>query len=134
MRMIAVQTSCGYAVPLVSSTLDPARIDEGPRAYLEDRKTLGHWASQRIEKGELHEYRQKMNSRSLDGCSGLKVARRQRGEYMLVEDCFMWLRRVLRQREALLVGVLLGLLVMVGVRILVEMMNLRVPSGIRHLA
>ena len=128
-----VQTSCGYAVPMVSSTLDPTRIEEGPRAYLEDRKTLGHWAGQRIEKGEMQEYRQKMNSRSLDGCSGLKVARRQRGEYMLAEGCFIWLRRVLRQREPLLMGAVLGMLVMVGLRVLIEALQVRVPGALRLL-
>ena len=125
------QTSCGYAVPVVSSTIDPARVGEGPKAYLEDRKTLGHWAGQQIEKGVMHEYRQKMNSRSLDGCAGLKVARRQRGEWMLVQNCLIWLRRILRQWEAMMLGVVLGILLMMAVRVAVQMLGLRVPSSIR---
>ena len=90
--IILAQTSCGFAVPMVSSTLDPARIDEGPRAYLEDRRTLGHFAENTRghfaentrEKDLMHEYRQKANLQSLNGCTGSKVARRQRGEWMLV--------------------------------------------------
>jgi hypothetical protein len=119
---------------MVSSTIDPAKVSDGPRAYLEDRKTLGHWAGQQIEKGVMHEYRQKMNSRSLDGCAGLKVARRQRGEWMLVQDCLIWLRRVLRQWEAMIVGAVLGILLIMGVRVMSEMLELRVPSSITMLA
>lgn len=103
-------SSCGYAVPMVSSTIDPEKVHHGPRAYLEDRKTLGHWANQQVEKGVMEEYRQKMNSRSLDGCAGLRVARRQRGEWILLQDAAIRLRRITRQWEAMLLGALLAVL------------------------
>jgi len=67
-------------MPIVSSTIDLAKVDEGPRAYLDDRKTLGHWAGNQVEKGTLQAYHQKMNARSLDGCAGLKAARKARGD------------------------------------------------------
>ena len=129
-----VQTSCGYAVPMVSSTLDNSKIDEGPRAYLEDRKTLGHWAGQQIEKGVMHEYRQKMNSRSLDGCAGLKVARQQRGEWMLIEDCMIWFKRTTKQWQAMLLGFVIALVTVILIRMATDSLGLRVPRSIRHLA
>ena len=131
--MRIAQTSCGYAVPMVSSTIDPTKVSEGPRAYLEDRKTLGHWAGQQIEKGVMHEYRQKMNTRSLDGCAGLKVARRQRGEWMLVQDCLIWSKRVVKQQEAMILGAVLTILFMMAVHVAVQLLGLRVPSSIRVL-
>ena len=105
---------------MISSHIDPSKIQEGPRAYLDDRNTLGHWAGQRIEKGEMDEYRQRMNSRSLDGCAGLTVARRQRGENLLLENCLIWLKRVMRQREAIVVGVLLGMVLALATSTLLE--------------
>lgn len=129
-----VETSCGYAVPMVSSSIDPERIHEGPRAYLEDRQTLGHWAGNQIEKGVMDEYRVKMNTRSKDGCAGLKVARRQKGENLLLHDCLIWLRRTMRQREALLLGGVLAVLLMVCLRAGIEALGLRVPQSIWLLA
>lgn len=128
------QTSCGYAVPIISQNIDPARVSEGPKAYLEDRGTLGHWAGQQIEKGVMHDYRRKMNSRSLDGCAGLKVARRQNGEWMLIEDIGIWLRRAMKQWDSLILGVVMALVIMVMVRMAVEMGGLKVPRAIRLLA
>lgn len=130
----AVQTSCGYAVPRVSSSIDPARVHEGPRAYLQDRETLGHWAGQQVEKGTLHAYHQKMNARSLDGCAGLRAARRANREVMLLEDGMIWLRRTLRQRDAVVLGVVLGLLTVVLLRLTTELFGLKVPNSIRLLA
>lgn len=61
----------------------------------------------------------KNNTRSLDGLPGLKSARRERGEWVLLGDSAAAARRIARQREALLVGVLLGFL-MAGMVALVE--------------
>ena len=116
----AVETSCGYAVPMVSTSIEPAKVHEGPRAYLEDRHTLGHWAGSQIEKGVMDEYRVKMNSRSKDGCPGLKVARRQRGENLVVQDSVIWLRRTLQQREAMALGAVLAVLAVTGLRSFVQ--------------
>jgi hypothetical protein len=52
----------------------------------------------------MEAYRQEWNVRSLDGCSGLKVARRDRGEWMFMADCFIWMRRVMKQWEVSFLG------------------------------
>jgi len=129
----AVQTSCGYAVPLVSSNLDASKIDQGPRAYLEDRKTLGHWAGQQVEKGTLHAYHQKMNARSLDGCAGLKAARKANHENMLLEDCWIRLKRHRQQWESMLLGAIIALSLMVLMRAGIDALGMRVPTSIRYL-
>ncbi|KAK3629902.1 hypothetical protein LTR56_017797 [Elasticomyces elasticus] len=126
-----VQTSCGYAVPLVNTTLDPAKIEEGPRAYLEDRKTLGHWAGKQVENGTLHAYHQTMNTRSLDGCTGLKVARRERGENILLEDAIVWFRRTTTQWPAMLIGAVIAVLAMLTLRAATETFGLRLSSAVR---
>ena len=132
-RLDVVQTSCGYAVPVVSQSIDPSRVHEGPRAYMEDRKTLGHWAGNQVEKGTLHTYRQSKNVRSLDGCGGLRVARRQRGEFVLLQDGLIWLRRIARQWDAILFGVVLALVIMAMLRVVSGTLDLRVPSSIRFM-
>ncbi|KAK5130661.1 hypothetical protein LTR08_001871 [Meristemomyces frigidus] len=129
----AVQTSCGYAVPLVSTTLDPTRIHEGPRAYLEDRNSLGHWAGQQIEKGTLDGYRERMNARSLDDCAGLRVARGARGENLQVEDAMIWLRRMTGQWEAMLLGAVLAVVAMLALRASAAMLDFGPSNSVRHL-
>jgi len=94
-------------VPLLSD-LPETEVANGIRARLEDRKTLGHWASQQIEKGVMDEYRAKNNARSLDDLGGLKAARRLRGEHLLLCDIEIWLKRVLQQWDAMLLGALLA--------------------------
>jgi hypothetical protein len=89
---------------MISSAIDPVRVSEGPRAYFQDRPTLENFARKTIAKGEMEAYRQEWNVRSLDGCSGLKVARRDRGEWMFVADCFIWMRRVMKQWEVSFLG------------------------------
>ena len=80
-----VQTSCGYAVPYLALKTDPE--DEMKQLpYLEDRQTLGHWANKQIDKDVMNDYRAGMNSRSLDGLPGLRVARRDKGEMLLLRD------------------------------------------------
>lgn len=92
-------------------------IDAGSRAYLKDRDTLGHFAQKTIGKGEMDVYRQTKNVRSLDGCPGLRVARRQKGEYMLLEDGLAWLKRVASQWDAILVGAVLAVVMMLLSRV-----------------
>ena len=55
-------------------------------AYLEDRQTLGHWGKKQVTNGVMNDYRAKMNSRSLDGLPGLRVARKDIGESLWVRD------------------------------------------------
>lgn len=54
--------------------------------YLEDRQTLGHWGQKQVDKGVMEDYRAKMNSRSLDGLPGLRIARKDNGELLWLRD------------------------------------------------
>ncbi|KAI9809778.1 MAG: hypothetical protein M1825_000211 [Sarcosagium campestre] len=92
-----VQTSCGYGVPM---------LDKNPTAEsrFEDRKTLGHWASNKVNKNELLPYQMINNARSLDGLPGLRAARRDRGERFWLESTMAWLRRIKAQWDAVLTG------------------------------
>lgn len=121
-----LETSCGYAVPMFSSSMGPEKVHQGPRAYLEDRHTLGHWAGNEIEKGVMHEHGVKMNTRSKDGCAGLKAARRHKGEDLFLHDGLIWPRRTTQQREAMLLGALFAMALMVCFRLAVNGTNLRV--------
>ncbi|OAX79215.1 hypothetical protein ACJ72_06464 [Emergomyces africanus] len=69
-----VQTSCGYGVPRLALTTDATTNTAKP--YLQDRETMGHWASTKIAKNELHAYQAVMNVYSLDGLPGLRAAMR----------------------------------------------------------
>ncbi|MCJ1266459.1 hypothetical protein MMC22_006344 [Lobaria immixta] len=112
-----VQTSCGFGVPLLSADPingDPASIDEKP--VLKDRETLGHWASVTIEKGKLQKYQRDMNADSLDGLPGLRVARRDAGEHLWMTETTAHVRRIGAQKEALLVGVGIGILLILVVQ------------------
>lgn len=108
-----MQTSCGYGVPWLND--DPGALEanesddeETPKARLEDRKTLGHWAAGTVEKDAMVAYRAKNNARSLDDTGGLKAARRTRGEVLWLEDFKLYLRRLAQQWDTLLIGMLLA--------------------------
>lgn len=108
-----VQTSCGYGVPkvLMPSQISKQRDEEkalNAEEMFLDRETLGHWAGQKVEKNEMGEYQMKNNAESLDGLPGLKSARRDLGEWIAVVDGKAALRRVMGQKDALVVGVVLG--------------------------
>lgn len=72
---------------------------------------MDDWADYMIEHNKLREYQAQWNHSSLDGLPGLKVARRDRGEVLWVGDLKAWSRRVVGQREAVLVGVVVGMVV-----------------------
>ena len=124
-----VQTSCGYAVPYLKLKQDPQDSSK-QIAFLEDRQTLGHWAGKQISAGTLNEYRSKTNNRSLDGLPGLRVARKDAGEMLLVGD----LEAQVRKRngvQLVLVAVLSAMLTLVsmymlGITTLPEVSNLRI--------
>lgn len=107
-----VQTSCGYGVPWLKELDDLEARNEGHRAKLEDRKTLGHWASKQVEDGAMEKYRAKNNARSLDNTAGLAAARRTNGELLWFEDMKLYLRRVSQQWDAVLIGVLIAFAIM----------------------
>lgn len=119
---VQVQTSCGYGVPFLSSA--PISDDGNPascsfddsRPVLKDRETMGHWASVKIEKNQLHAYQKEWNANSLDGLTGLRVARRDAGERLWVTESTAHVRRIAAQKEALLVGIGIGLLLILVVQ------------------
>ena len=85
-----VQTSCGYGVPQLSLTVDPET--HGPKPYLKDRETLGHFGRNKVEKGQLREYQQQWNSHSLDGLPGLQSAQKDNGQWVWVGRLRNWIR------------------------------------------
>ncbi|CAM6102778.1 unnamed protein product [Calypogeia fissa] len=109
-----VQTSCGFGVPRLSIrklddkmgdiAFDKEGENENWVAGFEDRETLGHWASKKVEKKQLQAYQQEWNSDSLDGLTGLRAARRGRGDILWYTDLRASLRRILAQREAVAFG------------------------------
>jgi hypothetical protein len=80
-----VQTSCGYAVPYLAQKPDPENMSK-QIPYLEDRHTLGHWGNKQVTAGVMNDYRSRMNSRSLDGLPGLRIARQDAGEKLWIRD------------------------------------------------
>ena len=71
---------------------------------------MGHWASNKVKKDELHTYQMEWNAKSLDGLNGLRAARRGLGERLWLEDRKTFLVRILAQREALMTGIFIGVL------------------------
>lgn len=59
-------------------------------------------------------YQSQANVRSLDGLGGLRAARKGRGENLLLQDGVIWARRVAGQWDAVLVGAV-GVLVLLVV-------------------
>jgi hypothetical protein len=102
-----VQTSCGFGVPR-HAKVKTGGDEEKWVAGFNDRETMGHWASKRIEANTLHEYNKEWNYDSLDGLTGLKVARRDRQEILWLTDLQAWFRRIMLQREALAFGFVLA--------------------------
>ncbi|KAI1780883.1 pyridoxamine phosphate oxidase [Hypoxylon cercidicola] len=127
-----VQTSCGYGVPKVRKTVSDTTFDEKSKnddlekqdigvAGFEERSTLQFFNNKREREGTVQKYQGEMNTHSLDGLPGLRSARRDVGEHLLLGDAKNFLQRVLAQRE----GVTLGFLLAVGLYFLL------VFSGIR---
>lgn len=107
LNVFKVQTSCGFGVPRHAKV----RVDGDEEKWVagfEDRETIGHWASKRVAANTLHEYQKEWNYDSLDGLTGLKAARRARGEILWVADLQASFRRITAQREALAFGFVLA--------------------------
>lgn len=96
---------------------DPASQGE-KQPILLDRDTLGHWAHKRIESNSLLEYQAEWNSNSLDGCPGMRAAMRDRGETVWLALAKARMRRTLAQKEALIVGIVLGVVLLLGFQML----------------
>ncbi|KAF2120502.1 pyridoxamine phosphate oxidase family protein [Lophiotrema nucula] len=118
LHVFEVQTSCGFAVPVfghtdleIGSEVGNVRTLEAGQ-HFSNRDTLDTWASKMSKKNALLGYQRNMNFRSLDGLTGMRSARRARGQWMIAEDAKAWSRRVGHQWDAVLTGVVLTLIAM----------------------
>ena len=105
-----MQTSCGFGVPLLSAGPKSGDADSSKELIpiLEDRDTMGHWSRNKIEKNELLEWQAYYNSSSIDGCPGMRSAMRDHGDRVWFVLIRARVRRLLAQKEALSVGLCVG--------------------------
>lgn len=75
---------------------------------LQDRKTMGHWSTFKINKDEMRAWQTEWNADSLDGLPGMTRARRDRGEVLWLTGSKAWARRMAAQRDAVACGVVLA--------------------------
>lgn len=118
-----VQTSCGFAVPVIQERINLDDLKLGPKAYMKDRGTLGHFAKKTVDQGLMEWYQQQANMRSLDGLAGLRAARRGKGETLYLQDALIWFRRILRQWDAMLVGALIALFALAALRLVLHVVD-----------
>lgn len=131
---VLVQTSCGFAVPVIQERINLDDLKLGPKAYMKDRGTLGHFAKKTVDQGLMEWYQQQANMRSLDGLGGLRAARRGKGENVHLQDALIWLRRIFRQWDAMLVGALVALFALALLRLVLRVVQLgyvAMPLGLR---
>jgi len=132
---VLVQTSCGFAVPVIQERIDLDDLKLGPKAYMKDRGTLGHFAKKTVDQGLMEWYQQQANLRSLDGLGGLRAARRGKGENVHLQDVQIWSRRILRQWDAMLVGALVALFALALIRLalhIVDVGPIVIPFALRR--
>jgi hypothetical protein len=91
---------------------------------MKDRGTLGHFAKKTVDQGLMEWYQQQANMRSLDGLGGLRAARRGKGENVHLQDALIWLRRIFRQWDAMIVGGLIALFALALLRIMLHIVDL----------
>jgi hypothetical protein len=96
---------------------DPASQEEKQPVLL-DRDTLGHWASKQVESNTLLEYQAKWNASSLDGCPGMRAAMKDHGEVVWLALAKARVRRLAAQKEALVVGIVLGMVFLLALQML----------------
>ena len=126
--MPQVQTSCGFAVPLMDG-----RADAESETAFHDRDTLDRWSEKQIEKGRMEAHRAQYNARSLDGLGGMKVARRANGEGLWLGDTKIWFQRISGQREALLTGFVMGIVLLLTIFLIATHRD-RIASEMRESA
>jgi hypothetical protein len=132
---VPVQTSCGFAVPVIQERINLDDLKLGPKAYMKDRGTLGHFAKKTVDQGLMEWYQQQANMRSLDGLGGLRAARRGKGENVRLQDALIWLRRIFRQWDAMLVGALVALFALALLRLVLHVIeggHVALPLALRE--
>ncbi|KAJ4336501.1 hypothetical protein N0V87_005365 [Didymella glomerata] len=111
-KISRVQTSCGFStLPGVEDGDATAFADHDEEK--DARETLEAWAAKKIERREMMDFQRANNAWSLDGLPGLKSARMAADQNFAVEDTKVWFRRVVRQWDAVALGVVLGMVLMV---------------------
>lgn len=120
-----VQTSCGFGVPLLTAaslTCEGAGF-EATKPVLLDRDTMGHWSHRKVETNTLLDWQKEYNSSSLDGCAGMRSAMRDQGSMVWFALLKARMRRIGMQREAVMVGVVLGLAGLVSVQMILRTLS-----------
>lgn len=112
-----VQTSCGFGVPLLTTAPTSEDDKSGEmKPVLLDRDTMGHWSHRKVETNTLLEWQAEYNSSSLDGCPGMRSAMRDHKDRVWLTLIKARMRRVGTQREAILVGIVLGMVFLLSVQ------------------
>ncbi|GIZ41158.1 hypothetical protein CKM354_000447300 [Cercospora kikuchii] len=107
LKVFKVQTSCGFAVPLLSHYVDE---EKGPRGKFVDRKTLDNFAIKSAAVPEIMEnYRAKMNPKSLDGLPGLRRAMKTNGQNVFLQELIWWGKSTASQWQAIVLGAAIGI-------------------------
>lgn len=127
-----MQTACGFGVPLLHEavkkgagaikgkcTADEMALEEATPGF-HTREVLENFYLTLLRKDErsLEKYKKENNSKSMDGLPGLRTARRDNGEWLKLEDTKVRIGRLLRQWDAIMLGVVFTLLSMTALRVL----------------
>ena len=108
-----------------------AHSSEDPEANKElepvllDRDTLGHWSRKKIESNGLLDYQAECNSSSIDGCPGMRAAMRDHGDVVWFTLARARVRRMAAQKEALIVGIVLGMVLLLVSEMLLRRFGVR---------
>jgi hypothetical protein len=122
--IFSVQTSCGYAVPRVKKQtyaavgdlekgqplLPISPKDEDANSVFEDRTTLSDYLKKRADNNTVRSYQAETNATSMDGLPGLRSARRDTGEWMVVTSVKHGFKRAMAEKGGILFGFLLAVL------------------------
>lgn len=104
-----VQTSCGFGVPLAEKPVTTSGDYEAstPSGGFSHRGTMDKWSNHMLEKNAMEDWHKTWNYKSLDGLTGLRSARKARGQWLMLEDFMATVRRFRHQWDALLLGALM---------------------------
>jgi hypothetical protein len=87
-------------------------ITKIPCKCFEERYTLEKWLQNKVNKKALEDYQVKLNSRSLDGLPGLRVARKMGGEWVVGHELRAHLQKLFWHPEAILLGIVFSFLIL----------------------
>ena len=102
---------------------DEPEANKDLEPVLLDRDTLGHWSRKKIENNQLLDYQAENNSSSIDGSPGMRAAMRDHGDVVWLTLVRARLRRIAAQKEALIVGIALGIVLLLISEMLVRQLG-----------